>query len=359
MPENVKMTTNEDVNASEKRMTTTRIIRRNSPYLRAPRMYSISDLALACPLHCPELSISDFDIGRRLGSGQFGSVYLARERRTKYIVALKALRKKNLVKSGMEVQVRREIEIQAHLKHENILQLYAWFEDKSRIWLVIEIAPGGELYEKLCTDGPLKEYQAAKYMKMMIEAIQCCHRKHVIHRDIKPENILIGVDGQLKLADFGWSSHINNNKSRRRTFCGTYDYLPPEITRKQEYGPEVDIWSLGVLCYELIKGEPPFPSNQGHNVQYYLIQNKQPEYSPHWSPILVGFIHAALQKLPQNRITITDMLKHPFIVKYTSGETLTQEITLTENSNKTFNIENYGNNDENVYKNNKTNQPTN
>ncbi|KAF7457505.1 Protein kinase [Cryptosporidium felis] len=166
-----------------------------------------------------------------------------------------------------------------------------------------------------------------------------------------PENILIGVDGQLKLADFGWSSHINNNKSRRRTFCGTYDYLPPEITRKQEYGPEVDIWSLGVLCYELVRGEPPFPSNQGHNVQYYLIQNKQPEYSPHWSPILVGFIHAALQKLPQNRITISDMLKHPFIVKYTCGEDPPKQLLASEDSSRAANCSDYSENNENMCKN--------
>lgn len=201
-------------------------------------------------------TMADFDLGRPLGRGKFGAVYLAREKESKYIVALKVLNKSQLQKSGVEHQLRREIEIQAHLRHKNILRLFGYFWDEKRVFLILEYAPKGELYKDLCKRKMYSERRTAQYIRSLSKALAYCHKKHVIHRDIKPENLLLGYNGEIKIADFGWSVHAPS--SRRRTFCGTLDYLPPEMVEGREHDANVDIWSLGVLMYELIDGNPPF-----------------------------------------------------------------------------------------------------
>jgi serine/threonine protein kinase len=135
--------------------------------------------------------LSDFEIGRQLGRGKYGVVFLAREKRTKFIVALKVLYKKELQGGGVEHQLRREIEIQAHLRHPNILRLYGFFYDEKRVFLILEYAPNGELYKHLKSqpNGRLTEQAAAKYVKEMADALAYLHSKHVIHRDIKPESM--------------------------------------------------------------------------------------------------------------------------------------------------------------------------
>ncbi|KAH3774064.1 hypothetical protein DPMN_175435, partial [Dreissena polymorpha] len=152
-------------------------------------------------------SLADFDIGKPLGKGKFGNVYLAREKTTKFIVALKVLFKSQLQKSGVEHQLRREIEIQSHLQHDNILRLYNWFHDKTRIYLILEYAYRGELYKVLQKEKRFDEKTTAKYVYQLANALKYCHSKKVIHRDIKPENLLLGLTQDLKIADFGWSVH--------------------------------------------------------------------------------------------------------------------------------------------------------
>lgn len=201
-----------------------------------------------------------FEIGRPLGKGKFGRVYLARERTTGFICALKVLHKGELQVGRVEKQVRREIEIQSNLRHPNILQLYGHFHDSKRIFLILEFAGKGELYKHLRRENRFPEWKAAQYIAQMASALRYLHRKHVIHRDIKPENILVGIHGEIKVSDFGWSVHAPNN--RRKTMCGTLDYLPPEMikpgTSDNFYNEKVDLWSLGVLTYEFLVGEAPF-----------------------------------------------------------------------------------------------------
>lgn len=202
-----------------------------------------------------------FEIGRPLGKGKFGRVYLARERSSGFICALKVMYKAELENgSGVEKQVRREIEIQSNLRHPNILKLYGHFHDSKRIFLILEFAGKGELYKHLRNARRFPEWQAAQYIAQMASALRYLHRKHVIHRDIKPENILVGIHGEIKISDFGWSVHAPNN--RRDTLCGTLDYLPPEMVksggRDRWYNEKVDLWSLGVLTYEFLVGEAPF-----------------------------------------------------------------------------------------------------
>eukprot|EP01068_Selenidium_serpulae_P001357 Selendium_serpulae@DN148_c0_g1_i1.p1 len=330
----------------------------------------LEDVAYTGDFHAPTWRLEDFDVGRKLGEGQFGSVYLARERRSEYIVALKAMKKAQVLKAASELQLRREIEIHTHLRHPNILQIYGWFHTQSRIYLILEVAPQGELMDRL-SSGALPEEDVSKYMKQMISAVRHCHRRNVMHRDLKPENILIDVKGELKLADFGWAAHVPAHDSgevpttgatgatpamlaaqkgelskqaetpespkwaylqhRRKTFCGTYDYLAPEICRRGWYGTEVDIWCLGVLCFELATGGPPFPvdalvehqkgERAARDEQQVLIQNQSIEPALQQlvlSDDLRHFLRQSLAKNPQERITITQMLKHPFITKYNS-----------------------------------------
>jgi aurora kinase len=203
-----------------------------------------------------------FEIGKPLGKGKFGRVYLARERTHGFICALKVLHKSELREGGgrAEKQVQREIEIQSNLRHPNVLKLHGHFHDSKRIFLILEFAGQGELYKHLRKAGRFPEPKAARYISQTASALQYLHRKHVIHRDIKPENILLGIHGEIKMSDFGWSVHAPGN--RRKTFCGTLDYLPPEMVVQNDsgnsYDEKVDLWALGVLAYEFVTGEAPF-----------------------------------------------------------------------------------------------------
>ncbi|KAI0279616.1 kinase-like domain-containing protein [Russula aff. rugulosa BPL654] len=211
-----------------------------------------------------EWHLTDFDIGRPLGKGKFGRVYMVRTKvEPKYILALKCLYKSEIVQSRVEKQIRREIEIQQNLRHPNVLRLYGYFHDEKRIFLMLEFAGKGELYKQLTKYGCFSERRSAVYVDQMADALSYLHSKHVIHRDIKPENLLLGINGELKIGDFGWSVHAPSN--RRTTLCGTLDYLPPEMVEGREHNEKVDYWALGVLTYEFIVGSPPFEEMSGYN----------------------------------------------------------------------------------------------
>ncbi|KAF2282653.1 hypothetical protein GH714_043763 [Hevea brasiliensis] len=154
-------------------------------------------------------SLQDFEIGKPLGKGKFGRVYLTRELKSKYIVALKVIFKEQIEKYRIHHQLKREMEIQTSLRHPNILRLYGWFHDDERIFLILEYAHGGELYIELKKKGVLSEKQAATYIASLTNALAYCHKKDVIHRDIKPENLLLDHEGRLKIADFGWIMKVD------------------------------------------------------------------------------------------------------------------------------------------------------
>lgn len=170
--------------------------------------------------------LSDFDIQRRLGHGRFGKVYLVHEKATKNEYAMK----RQTLNATTEVMVRREIEIQSDLCHPNILRLYGHFQQDADVYLILEYAPNGNLYKKLYKqpDKRFDEKSAAPYILSCADALIYLHERNIIHRDIKPENLLLGRDDELKIADFGLS--VNSNNERRRTICGTPDYIPPEST---------------------------------------------------------------------------------------------------------------------------------
>jgi serine/threonine protein kinase len=258
--------------------------------------------------------LNDFEIGKPLGQGKFGSVYLAREKASKYIVAIKVLHKSQLQKAGVEHQLRREIEIQSHLRNRNILRMYGYFFDAKRIYLILEYSPGGELYKKLTQKGRFSEKISAKYISDLSQALDYCHSKHVIHRDIKPENLLVGAHGEIKVADFGWSVHAPT--SRRNTLCGTLDYLPPEMVEGREHDHTVDNWSIGVLLYEFLYGGPPFEA-EGHSATYRRISRVDLKFprTPQVSEDAQDLIRRLLVKDPKERIFLKDVPKHPWVVR--------------------------------------------
>ncbi|CAD5170049.1 unnamed protein product [Musa acuminata subsp. malaccensis] len=258
-------------------------------------------------------TLNDFDIGMPLGRGKFGHVYLAREKRSNHIVALKVLFKSQLKQSQVEHQLRREVEIQSHLRHPNILRLYGYFYDQTRVYLILEYAAKGEVYKELQKCKYFSERRTATYISSLAQALIYLHGKHVIHRDIKPENLLIGLQGELKIADFGWSVHTFN---RRRTMCGTLDYLPPEMVESVEHDASVDIWSLGILCYEFLFGAPPFEAKE-HSDTYRRIVKVDLKFpsKPIVSPGAKELISQMLVKDSSQRLPLHKLLEHPWIVQ--------------------------------------------
>lgn len=230
-------------------------------------------------------------------------------------MALKVLFKSQLTKAGVEHQLRREIEIQAHLRHPNILRLYGYFYDQTRIYLILEFAAKGELYKELQKRGRFDEKRSAQYIKSLAGALGYCHTKHVIHRDIKPENLLLDLKGELKIADFGWSVHAPN--SRRTTMCGTLDYLPPEMVEGKAHDSTVDVWSLGVLMYEFLVGSPPFEA-QGHHETYKKISRVDMSFPDHVSKPARDLIMKLLVKDPAGRMPLSEVKNHPWIKMHTS-----------------------------------------
>ena len=263
------------------------------------------------------LQLSDFLIGRKLGSGQFGHVYLAKLKSTQFICAIKVINKRRLLKETVKCinQVRREIEIQSHLHHPNILSIYNFFWDKKNIYLVIEYAPGGELYRILHKQKKerFSEPKAAFYIRQVCDAIEYIHKLHIIHRDIKPENILLSNE-VIKLADFGWSIHQRSNKIRK-TFCGTAEYMPPEVINDQPHIPSSDLWCLGILIYELCAGEPPFTANNHQEIIHKIKIFKMKPYPDYFSYEVKDLIGKLMKISPKDRITIQEVKNHPWIIK--------------------------------------------
>lgn len=259
-------------------------------------------------------NLNDFEIGTPLSRGKFGRVYLAREKNTQYMVALKMMFKSELVKDHMEHQVRREIEIQTHLNHPNILKMLTYFWDEKKIYLVLEFAQEGELF-KVLNSQPHKRFDepmAAYYLRQVADALRYCHSQSVIHRDIKPENLLLFSHHVIKLADFGWSVHAPSKS--RNTMCGTVDYLPPEMVDSQIYNEFVDNWCLGVLCYEFLCGSPPFESSEQAEV-FKKIRAVMYGFKPHMSDGSRSLISKLLVKMPKSRLSLTDVIQHPWVTK--------------------------------------------
>ncbi|KAJ3225260.1 spindle assembly checkpoint kinase [Clydaea vesicula] len=260
----------------------------------------------------PQWRLKDFEVGKALGRGKFGRVYLAKEKSTNQVVALKLLFKGELREAKVEKQVRREIEIQSHLR------LYGYFYDEKRVYLILEYASKGELYSVLKKVGRFEEQVASKYVYQLTLALIYLHSKGVIHRDIKPENLLLGENGEVKIADFGWSVHAAD--SRRETLCGTLDYLPPEMVLGKDHDARVDLWSLGVLIFEFLVGKPPFEEEGSYKETYRRIANVDLVFPDFISFQAKDLILKLCKSNPKERISLILVKMHPWIVEYNLNE---------------------------------------
>ncbi|XP_063883229.1 uncharacterized protein LOC135112617 isoform X2 [Scylla paramamosain] len=260
-------------------------------------------------------ALDNFEIGRPLGRGKFGNVYLAREKSSHVILALKVMFKADLSKAGISHQVQREVEIQTHLRHPNVLRMYGYFHCDKRVYLLLEYARHGELYKVLRSqpNSRFTEYHSANYIAQLVSALKYLHSKKVIHRDLKPENILIAANGQLKIADFGWSVWSPNE--RRTTLCGTLDYLPPEMIEGCKYDEKVDIWSLGVLCYEFVCGKPSFEAAKKSET-FKRIARVDIRFPQFLTDEVVDLICKLLRYNPKERLSLDAVMDHPWIKKH-------------------------------------------
>eukprot|EP00760_Papus_ankaliazontas_P025656 PhM_4_TR2833/c1_g1_i1/m.88898/K11481/AURKA; aurora kinase A len=257
--------------------------------------------------------VEDFEVLQKLGSGQYGDVYLAAEKKSNFIVALKKMEIKKLAEFKMHVQLRREIEIAYHTRHVNVLRTYGYFYTENDVFLILEPCVGGMLYSKLQKAGVFPVDQAAKYVAQLAEALKYLHDHRIIHRDIKPENILLDDEDNVKLADFGWSVHAPD--MTRSTCCGTPEYFPPEIVERSTYNASADLWCLGIFCFEMLVGRTPFKDSSDTMVCKNIskMQYEMPASVPQDART---FITNLLRKDGRQRMTLMDVFRHPFLQKH-------------------------------------------
>ena len=266
----------------------------------------------------PEPKISDFELIKDLGAGSFGRVYLVSHKKTKCQYALKAIDKKN--KSNIEEKpyFRREIEIMYRIHHPNVVKLYGHFEDNNYCYFIMEYIPRGNIYSLIPKHGKKKQSTQliASIIKDVAKSVYFLHKMNppIIHRDIKPENVLMDENYNIKLTDFGWSNYLDNEE-KRSTVCGTPIYLAPEMINRKGHDERVDIWCIGVLLFELSTGRVPF---QGNNIDVlkYNIRNMKISWPSDIDREAKDLISKILKYNPNDRLTVEEILRHPFIEKY-------------------------------------------
>ena len=266
----------------------------------------------------PEPKIKDFEILKELGNGSFGRVFLARHNKTRVLYAIKAIDKKNKTNIEEKPYFRRELEVMYKIHHPNVVKLFGHFEDNNYCYFIMEYINKGNVYNLLTLDKKrkLSTKFVASIMKDVISATYFLHYMNppIIHRDIKPENVLLNEGIVAKLTDFGWSNYIQEDKERK-TVCGTPIYLAPEIIKEQGHDERVDIWCIGVLLFELITGTVPFKGNDIETLKSNILHLRI-AWPKEMNPDAKDLISKILKLDPSQRISLEDMLEHPFFLKY-------------------------------------------
>ncbi|KAI0399339.1 protein kinase SNF1 [Xylaria palmicola] len=254
-----------------------------------------------------------YDVEKTLGEGSFGKVKLAVHRSTGQQVALKIIARKKLISRDMVGRVEREIEYLQLLRHPHIIKLYSVIKTQNEIIMVLEFA-GRELFDYIVQMGKLDEKQARRFFQQMISAVEYCHRHKVVHRDLKPENLLLDDQLNVKIADFGLSN-IMTDGNFLRTSCGSPNYAAPEVIGGRLYaGPEVDVWSCGVILYVMLVGRLPFDDE---NIPSLFAKITRGVFTiPGWvKPGAAELIRKMLQTNPVQRATIDDIRQDPWFLK--------------------------------------------
>ena len=266
----------------------------------------------------PEPKITDFTIVKELGSGSFGRVYLVTHKKTKANYAIKAIDKRNKANIEEKPYFRREVEVMYKIHHPNVIKLYSHFEDNNFCYFIMEYIAKGNMFGLIPTDKKkrISTQLVANLIKDIISAVYFLHNMSppIIHRDIKPENVLLAENFVAKLTDFGWSNYIQEDQ-KRTTVCGTPIYLAPEIIKEQGHDERVDIWCIGVLLFELTTGTVPFPGNDIESLENNILKLRI-QWPKEINVDAKNLISKILKLDPNARISLSDMLKHPFITKY-------------------------------------------
>ncbi|KAL4066024.1 kinase-like domain-containing protein [Scleroderma yunnanense] len=260
-------------------------------------------------------------VGRTIGKGSSGRVRIARHVKTRQFAAVKIVSKSTLAnkhtRTGqhMLLNIEREIVIMKLIDHPHVMRLYDVWETSSDLYLILEYIEGGELFDYLCSNGPLSTSEALGYFQQIIFAVDYCHRFNIAHRDLKPENLLMDKEKNIKIADFGmaaWQARAKDGLLQ--TACGSPHYAAPEIIMGKEYdGRFSDIWSCGIILFALLVGHLPFDDE---DLVSLLEKVRLAQYAvpPGIDPMAKDLISKMLKKNVEERITIPAILEHPFFL---------------------------------------------
>eukprot|EP00053_Salpingoeca_punica_P015134 m.138494 g.138494 ORF g.138494 m.138494 type:complete len:368 (+) comp16631_c0_seq1:575-1678(+) len=279
-----------------------------------------------------------FDVKESVGKGAFSEVFRVVEKHSKSILALKVVDKSLLHQNGETVL--HEVDILTKLDHPNILKVVDTFETDTKIYIVLEMLSGGELFDQICDRGTYTEKDASTLLKEILVALKYLHDSGIIHRDIKPENLIYKAkvpDSPLVITDFGLAIPLDPTKPLNSP-CGTPGYVAPEVLMRKEYNEKADMWSLGIIAYILLCGYPPFFDEDDRKVMQLTLKGDYEFDSPAWDPISASakdFISHLLQTDPAARFSATQALAHPWISGTTASSVDLHEIVAT-NIKKNF-----------------------
>eukprot|EP00051_Salpingoeca_urceolata_P032467 m.15855 g.15855 ORF g.15855 m.15855 type:complete len:536 (+) comp5109_c0_seq1:417-2024(+) len=261
-----------------------------------------------------KVSMADFTILKVVGKGSFGKVMMIRKKDTGRIYAAKVLKKQYLSERGEVAHTVSERKILANNSNPFLVQLKFSFQTPEKIYFCLDYVNGGELFVHLQREGSFSEERSRLYAAQLILALDHLHGNNIIYRDLKPENILIDMNGYIKLCDFGLCKMQMSPDGKTSTFCGTPEYMAPEILQQNGYGMEVDWWTVGTLLFEMITGLPPF-YDENTQEMYQKILYAPLVFTEEVSPQARLLIAAMLQREPEKRIgrgSVAELQNHPF-----------------------------------------------
>ena len=254
--------------------------------------------------------IQDYDLLNLIGEGSFGRVYKARRKFTGRLVAIKLINK--LGQNADDLQtLRREIDILSNVNHNNIMKMIDVFETDTNFCIVTELARG-DLFQVIDDDQVLPEEALKPIAAQLVSALCHLHKNHIIHRDLKPQNILVSSNGTIKVCDFGFARALSQTTLMLTSIKGTPLYMAPELVQEQPYNESIDIWSLGIILFELFHGRPPFYTESIYKLMQMIINNSI-KYPDTMSEEFRSFLQLMLEKDPAHRSTAEELLYHPFI----------------------------------------------